>query len=472
MGQEVSHAHFSANEYQQFAIRLQQETHHFQQQLNNGNFSSHPPMGGFEVEAWLTDPSLRPAPLNKAFFQCFNNPLATPELAKFNIELNTTPLALTGNVFEYFEQELNTVFKSADQAATTLNSNVLLTGILPTLKQTDCCLANMSEMKRYKALNELILTARGNKPLQLDIKGKDHLQLTHHSVMLECATTSFQIHLQTPWQLAHHYYNASIIASAPLLAIAGNSPFLFSKQLWQETRIPLFEQAVGTGGGLARVSFGTDYANNSISECFIENLRDYPVLLPMLFDENIDTFSHLRLHNGVIWRWNRPLVGFDADQTPHIRIEQRVLPAGPTIVDMMANAVFFYGLTHSLMQKISAEKKQMPFQQAKQNFYQAAQHGLATSLHWEGKHYAGKALQALIVDQLLPRAEQGLRQLNIAESSISYYLAIIAERTTNGQTGAIWQINHLQHCKGDWQQLTHDYLQRQHQGNPVHTWKL
>lgn len=468
MGQEVSHSHFSSEESRTFKKLLQEETRLLKQKFEAGEFSSHAPMGGFEVEAWLVDKSLNPAPVNDAFFKLFNNPLATPELAKFNIELNNTPLPLKGSALKEFESEIRAVFKEADKVADELGANILLTGILPTAEADDFCLENMSSMKRYQALNEIVVAARNNKPLALDIEGEDHCHLTKHSVMIEAATTSFQIHLQTPWQQAHHYYNASIIASAPIMAIAGNSPLLFGKKLWHETRIPLFEQAVDTGGR-QRVSFGSGYAESSICECFDENLNDFSVFLPMIFDSDAKDFKHLSLHNGVIWRWNRPLIGFDSDGTPHIRIEHRILPAGPTVSDMMANAAFFYGLTQSLMEHISSQEK-IPFETAKNNFYQAAQHGLQATINWDGKTYCGDTLQQLIVEKLIPLAEQGLQKLQIEQDSINHYLNIIKERTTTGQTGAVWQIKHLEKLDGDLQKLTADYLHQQHLGNPVHTW--
>ncbi len=468
MGQEVTHSHFSIEENKRFKKLLIEETKLLKRKLEAGEFSSLKPMGGFEIEAWLVDESLRPAPINNAFFDLFNNPLATPELAKFNIELNNTPLPLKGTALKQFESEIRTVFKEADQVTEKLGANILLIGILPTAVADDFCLENMSSMKRYEALNEIVVSARNNKPLILDIEGEDHCHLTTSSVMIEAATTSFQIHLQTPWKQAHHYYNASIIASAPIMAIAGNSPLLFGNKLWHETRIPLFEQAIDVGGR-QRVSFGSGYAESSICECFEENLNDFSVFLPMIYDSNTEDFKHLCLHNGVIWRWNRPLVGFDTDGTPHIRVENRILPAGPTVSDMIANAAFFYGLTQSIMEKISSQEK-MPFETAKNNFYQAAEHGLQGQIVWDGKTYSGDTLQQLIIKKLIPMAEQGLQKLEIEQDSINHYLDIIKDRTITGQTGSVWQINHLDKHKGDLQKMTADYLHLTHLGKPVHTW--
>lgn len=473
MGQEVSQAHFDANDVRRFETRLADETTLLRQLMEHNGFSSHPPVGGFEIEAWLVDADKRPAPVNALFFERYNNPLATPELAKFNIELNNTPRLISGDSLRSFEQELLSVFKDADKAAKTLNTDIILIGTLPTLKSGDCSLQNMSDMKRYQALNESILNSRGGRPLKLDIRGKDHLNQTMNSVMMEAATTSFQVHLQTPWDLAHHYYNASILVSAPIMAISGNSPLLFGRHLWQETRIPLFEQAVDAGTGVPRVSFGTGYAQDSICECFEENLREFPVLLPMVFDDQREQFSHLRLHNGVIWRWNRPLVGFDADGTPHIRIEHRILPAGPSFQDMLANAAFYYGLTRHWIDHLQDQPELLqllPFEQARRNFYQAAKNGLESEINWFGQTASEHDLQKLIIDTMIPDAEQGLRLLGVDDELIGRYLGIIAERTANGQTGAVWQTRHLEITQGDTGKLLTDYLDRQHANLPVHQW--
>ncbi len=466
MGQEILHKHFTPADFKLFAKNLKIETNLLSKMFKSGKFSSKSPVGGFEIEACLIDANYHPAPINKEFLTRFNNPLVTSELAKFNIELNNEPHALSGRAFSKFANDLQQNFKAADNIANKLDSRVLLIGILPTLATNDLSLKNMTDMKRYHALNDVVLNARHGKPLKMDISGADHLLLTHDSVMMESTTTSFQIHLQTPWQDAHHYYNASMIASAPMLAIAANSPFLFGKQLWHETRIPVFERAIVTSDKQQRVSFGSGFAKQSILECFNENLNDFPALLPMIFDHKPEKFKHLCLHNGVVWRWNRPLIGFDEDGTPHIRIEHRILPAGPTISDMIANAVFFYGMTMSLAKQLKSEDL-MSFDQAKNNFYQTAKFGLNSEIQWHKKTIKSKIL---ILDTLLPLAREGLLDLNIDTSDIDHYLGIIAERTENGQTGAEWQIQHLKKNHCTMKQLTKDYLHHQHLGLAVHTW--
>jgi hypothetical protein len=335
---------------------------------------------------------------------------------------------------------------------------------------------NLSSMNRYVALNHEILRLRGGRPLQLDIHGKDILRAEHNDVMLESATTSFQIHLQVPPELAVRAYNASIIASAPLVAVSANSPYLFGKDLWAETRIPLFEQAVEVGGyeeeshgPMRRVTFGSGYARQSIMECFTENLEHYPVLLPTTFDTPADEMEHLRLHNGTLWRWNRPLLGFENGE-PNLRIEQRVVPAGPTIVDSFANAAFYYGLTHALCEMESAPEDIMDFAQARDNFYACAQQGLDAHIIWlDGEKHPAKSL---LRNVLLPLAKEGLTDLGIYNKDISKYLSIISGRVRTGRNGANWQRSFVAKYGNDMKALLTAYMSRQHSGKPVHEWDL
>jgi hypothetical protein len=466
MGQEITHEHFTEQDREAFRQRLEAETRLLREQFDAGLFSSEAPVAGFEIEGWLVDDAMRPNPVNQEFLQQLNNPLATPELARFNIELNIEPLALGGSVLSAFEKRLQQLYQAADEAAEKANSHLLLTGILPTLKAEDCSLRNMSSMKRYAALNEEIAKARSNAPIELDIDGVDHIHISEQTVMLEAATTSLQLHLQTPCEQAHRHYNASIVASAPLLAVAVNSPFLFGRELWQESRISVFEQSVDTGTRPQRVSFGSGYARGSIVECFEENLNRYPVLLPELMTEGPEHFAHLRLHNGAIWRWNRPLIGFDSDGVPHVRIEQRVLPAGPTLKDMIANAAFYYGLAIELEARFGDDEI-MSFAVARENFYRVAKTGLDTEISWGRKNHA---VARLILDELLPLAESGLQRLHIGTADSKQYLGVIAARAESGQTGAQWQIDHARKYDKSMQALTADYLQRQKSSVPVHEW--
>lgn len=471
MGQEITSDHFSPEEWREYAVRLRDETRLLRQMLESGSFSKEPAIGGFELEGWLTDRHYRPTPLNQFFLQTLNNPLATTELAKFNIELNTPPLKLTGTALHDFEQALRQLLEQADNAAESLESKLVLIGILPSCVQSDFCMATMTDSNRYHALNTEILKARHRRPIRMEIDGDESLHIRHNSVMLEAATTSFQVHMQVPADTAHHFYNAAILASGPIMAVTGNSPFLFGRSLWQETRIPVFEQAVDAGREYpARVSFGSGFADKSIAECFEENLQIYPVLLPMLQDKPAERFAHLRLHNGVTWRWNRPLVGFDHDGTPHIRIEHRILSAGPSVPDMLANAALFYGLTHALgKQLVNGSPIPIAFATARENFYNAARVGLHAHLRWQREEWQ---VQKLMLDELLPMAAEGLEELGIEDTDIRHYLSIIAARIETGQTGAVWQQQHLQRSQGNISRLLLDYTHLQHTHTPVHTWPL
>jgi hypothetical protein len=476
MGQEISLEQFDEKNFERFYQKLKQETHLLSQLIEQNACSTHQPVAGFEIEAWLIDENMRPSPTNENYLATFNHPWASAELAKFNIEFNSTPAPLKDDVFSRLHEQLHTTWAEACQHAETLDSNVVMIGILPTLEQSDLNLSNMSNMNRYRALNEQVLHARG-RPIHIDINGAEHLKFDHDDVMIESATTSFQLHIQLPLSIAHHFYNASIIASAPVVALCANAPFLFGRELWHESRIPLFEQSVESGGysgashgPIKRVSFGSDYARHSIIECFQENLDHFPVLLPVEQDSAIEAFAHLRLHNGTIWRWNRPLVGFDEDGTPHIRVEHRTPAAGPSVIDSIANAAFYYGLTQSICDEIVTKGWPLPFAQARDNFYKAARFGLDSHIIWFDGHK--QRLPHLFETELLPRATSGLKSLGIRCTDIDTYLDIIRQRIAHKQNGSQWQRQYIHEHDHDFTEMMRNYLKNQNSGNPVSTWTL
>ena len=473
MGQEIQKTVFTKDDYHRFRQYLEQETELLTSWFNEGALSSNGLMGGFEIESWLLNESYQPAPVNKEFVSQFNSELATLELAKFNLEFNNTPRELSGTALSGFHQEAIDIWKRAEEVADHLSdpSSLLLIGTLPTLNLSDLNEHSMSDMNRYRALNNEIMDRRKNKPVHLYIQGNELLDLYSHDVMLEASTTSFQIHTKVPAQDAHHYYNASIIVSAPLVAISANSPYVFGKNLWSETRIPLFEQSIDTGNPNApckRVSFGSGFAQHSIMECFNENLKDFHILLPII-DENHAKLPHLRLHNGTIWRWNRPLLGFGDNGEAHFRIEHRAIAAGPTITDMIANAALFYGLQQYWAQRLKQGYALPLFEEAKNNFYIAATGDLQSTIQWFGK---STDLKSLLSDELLPQAEAGLKDLHICSQDINQYLGVIEARIANEQTGANWQRKYVSahHC--DMTELTYTYQTLQRTEQPVHTWNV
>jgi hypothetical protein len=269
------------------------------------------------------------------------------------------------------------------------------------------------------------------------------------------------------------FYNASLLASAPVLAAATNSPFLFGHRLWHETRVPLFEQAVATEAGASapengRVTFGCGYLRESIAEHFEDVVRRFPVLLPLPSDDDPARFSHLRLHNGTVWNWNRPLIGFDEDGATHVRIEHRVLPAGPSLLDMVANAAFYVGLVSALATLSRPVEADVPFGAARESFYAAARDGLDARIAWlDGRSHP---VRSLLLEELLPMARQGLRWHGVEAGEIGRWLDIVEQRVRTRRTGSVWQRAFIDAHGRDFQRMLADYIEHQRSGAPVHEW--
>ncbi|WP_291993183.1 glutamate-cysteine ligase family protein [Candidatus Accumulibacter sp. ACC003] len=473
MGKEIGSDGFTAEDFAGFSQRLELETQHARDAYANGEFASVGVVAGFELEAWLIDEHFFPVPRNVSFLERMDSPLVVPELSMFNVEINGTPQELRATALSQLESELTATWQQCRRVAADLGASIIAIGTLPTLRERDLSLASMSPFKRYAALNEQILRMRGGRPLALDIAGIDRISLTHADVMLEAATTSFQVHLQTPASEVARTYNASLILSAPLLALAANSPFLFGRALWHETRIPLFEQTVACcepgHAEHTRVTFGSGYLGSDPTECFAENLSSYPVLLPFNEPGPVHSYAHLRLHNGTIWRWNRLLIGFDRDAVPHLRVEQRVMPAGPSVIDMMANAAFYYGAVRMLARQAIAPEAQLPFAVACDNFYRAARYGLEAQLQWSNGRRENVA--ELLLRELLPLAREGLVELGLASADIERYVEVLSERLRSRQNGAAWQLAHYAKYQ-DFFRLTADYLDHQSRLTPVHEWPI
>lgn len=476
MGQEITEARFTRQDFEQFHQRLTEETRLLGQWFAENQFRSCEPVAGIELEAWLVDQQYQPAPINAQFLGDLDSPLVSPELATFNVEFNIDPQNLRGDALSHMTSDLEQNWQQARTVARNLDADLVMIGILPTVENRHLVMENLSAMNRYVALNHEILRQRGGRPLKLDIHGPDILRTEHMDVMLESATTSFQIHLQVSPEYATRAYNASMIASAPLVAVSANSPYLFGKDLWAETRIPLFEQAVESGGyekdahgPMRRVTFGSGYVRQSLLECFQENLDHYPVLLPTSFESPPGEMAHVRLHNGTLWRWNRPLIGFE-NSKPLLRIEQRVVPAGPTIIDSFANAAFYYGLTHTLYHMETPPENILDFATTRDNFYRSAQLGLDAHIVWldGNKHPA----QSLILKTLLPMAYDGLDNLGINYQEADKYLGIIEKRVQNGCNGASWQRAFVARHGNNMKNLLIAYMERQQSAIPVHEWKI
>jgi len=472
MGDEIEKRFFDADDFHAFRKRLDSETELLRQIFQREDFSRRGDVAGFELEAWLIDDVGSPLPANSEFLDRLNNPLVVPELARFNIELNGSPSRLSGRVFSRLHDELLTNWNACCKTAAQMNGGLISIGILPTVKEEMLCAENMSGLVRYKSLNDRVLALRDGKPLKICIDGDAPLRTTHSDVMLEGAATSFQIHLQCRPENAVRDFNASMVASAPMVAVSANSPFLFGHALWDETRIPLFEQAVDVGPNmLARVSFGQDYVRESLFEIFAQNQEDYRILLPSVQDSPPHELAHVRFHNGTLWRWNRPLIGFDFDGQVHLRIEHRVVAAGPTIKDCIANSAFYFGLVRGFGLEKDPIESRLPFDQARDNFYCCAREGLDAVVAWPSKKGVHElSVRKLIVEELIPLARRGLQSEDIPDSEIDDYLGIIAARADSSQNGSTWQRNWVTRHGMHMHELVKTYEELQQQDNPVHTW--
>lgn len=472
MSQEIGTARFTPADLVAFKARLRAETDLLATWIAEGVLATGPKTGGYELEGWLVGPDLRPQPRAGELLARLGDPQVIHEVATFNLEINGRPQVLQGRALSQMATELAATWARAQAVATPLDARLVMIGILPTLREADLILANMTPSNRFPILNAQILAQQQGQPLRLQIQGRDRLAISRPDVMATATTTSFQIHLKVSPAESARVYNLSKIVSAPLVAVSANSPYLFGLDLWRETRIPVYEQttSVAWSSRTDRTRFGTRYAQGSVLECFEANLRDFPVYLPELLDEPVESLAHLRLHNGSIWRWNRPVVGFDADGTPHLRIEHRPLAAGPTILDVVANAAFYFGVIHALLQDPQPPEASLPCPVASANFYRAAQEGLSARLQWWGGRVA--TAREIIAEDLLPRARWGLEHLGFDRDEITFWLGILADRVRTGQTGAAWQRAYVARHGPDMTALTGAYLERQQSGRPVHAWTL
>jgi len=445
---------------------------------------------GAEQEMFLVDRTMGPAPVATDILAKTDDPRLTTELARFNLEANTTPYVFGSDCLRRLEQELGEVVAKARELANECGAHVLLVGILPTLRKSDLGLDNMCPNPRYFALNRAMSKLRGGD-FHVLIKGLDELETTHDNVMLESCNTSFQVHFQVAPREFARLYNVAQAVTGPVLAAAVNSPVLLGRRLWAETRVALFQRSVDARssahqarGLRPRVSFGDAWVRESVLEIFREDValfrvvlgqQDYQSSRAELIANRVPKLQALRLHNGTVYRWNRACYGW-AESGAHLRIENRVLPAGPTILDEVANAAFYFGLMSGVTSEYEDIAKVMEFDDAKNNFFAAARHGLGAQFRWVGgETYTASAL---ILERLLPLARAGLRRSQIDEDDISRYLDIIEARVRSQQTGSSWALRSLAqmapHSSLDQRhrQITKAMLEHQLDGlQPVHTWE-
>lgn len=476
MGQEINTTTFTDADRHEFSARLRAETALLRDWFERQRFIAvETPTFGLEIEGWLLDRDFMPTPRNEAFLQAAADPMLVEELAQFNFEMNTSVRTLSGRLFHDLEREIRKTWARCRMAGRQTGAYPALFGILPTVRDDMLQPEYISDRNRYRALTEQVLRQRGDAPLRIAINGRETFELECRHIMLEAACTSIQTHLQVNQADAARFMNASMIVSAPVVAASANSPFLYGRALWEETRIPTFERAVracpdDAGPQAQRVSFGTGYVTASMFELFEENLEQFPPLLPIVSDTPVEKLAHLRLHNGTLWRWNRPIIGFDDAGEPHVRIEHRVMPAGPTITDMVANTAFYVGLVVHYAQAQTPPEALTPFCDARANFYAAAKDGLRADVQWMGET---QPLQRLILDRLIPQACDGLARVGVDAGDIHQFLSgVMHRRMMTGRTGAEWQRSFIDVHGVNFQALTEAYVENQMSGEPVHEWSV
>ncbi len=471
-----------------FTKALLRDLRAFEWMLDADRFESGVRRIGAEQEMFLVNEGWRPAPVALDVLERLGDPYTT-ELALYNLEANLNPQLLCGRCFSDLESELSAVVDGARDAAGEVGADVVLTGILPTLLRSDVTFDNITPRERYYALNEALKKLRAGEPYRLRIEGIDELYIEDDSVILESCNTSFQVHLQVGAEEFADVYNVAQVAAAPVMAAAVNSPILFGRHLWDETRIALFQQAVDARSGTVhvrelspRVRFGERWLDDSVIELFQDDIARFRVLLAIDVDEDpmvvlrkggAPRLQALQLHNSTVYRWNRPCYGV-TNGTPHLRIECRVLPAGPTVLDEVANAAFWSGLVLGAGAEYGDVRERIDFSEAKANFLAAARHGLEAGFRWlDGRTVSARQL---ILEEALPMARSGLAASGVAKDDIDRFLGVIEHRVENGTTGSRWLLRSLggmRHTGTRAERLsaiTAGMIARQRSGLPCHEW--
>ncbi|THA23443.1 glutamate--cysteine ligase [Streptomyces sp. RKND-216] len=456
MGEKVAADRFALSDRLRYRQKLLQGLEALELLLDRKRFDRPRNLMGLEIELNLADAEGMPRMMNAEVLERIGSRDFQTELGQFNLEANIVPHRMAGRVFDQLSEELRTALAYADRQAREVDARIVMIGILPTLTSDDLVSANLSAVDRYTLLNDQIMAARG-EDVMLDIEGVEHLRYASDSIAPEAACTSVQLHLQvTPGRFAD-VWNAAQAIAGPQIAMGANSPFVFGRELWRESRPPLFLQSTDTRppelavqGVRPRTWFGERWIDSAY-DLFQENVRYFPALLPLCEDEEplqvledggVPELLELSLHNGTVYRWNRPVYGV-VDGVPHLRVENRVLPAGPTVTDVLANAAFYYGLVRALADEPRPLWTRMPFPVAHENFEAACRDGIDAQLHWprSGRGSATVALPAtrLVQDELLPLAASGLDAWGVEPADRDRYLSVIEERCRRRVNGASWQ---------------------------------
>jgi len=455
MGQEVNAPRDEAEALRRYTRHLLRDMEALEALLDSDLIERGPSRIGVEQETFLVDRHWRPAPVAQAILDEVSDERVVPELGLFNLEFNARPLAFEGDCLRRLHGRLADLLEEAHRVARQHGAEILLTGILPTLKRSDLGLDMMTPRERYRILNETLTRMMGGT-FEFYIRGTDELHLRHDSMMVEAANTSFQIHFQVDPESFARLYNVAQAVTGPVLAVAVNSSLLFGKRLWRETRIALFQQSIDTRKRKPdlremppRVTFGQKWVESSILEIFREDVARFKSLFgtdvsedpfEVMEEGRAPSLEALQLHNSTVYRWNRPCYGLSGNGRAHLRIENRVLPSGPTLTDEIANAALWFGLLRGVSEEYGDIRKVMEFHDARGNFIAAAKLGLGATLAWPGGE---SSADRLVLERLLPLARGGLEESGIDGDDIDRYLGVIERRASRKRTGAAWLLESL-----------------------------
>ncbi len=491
MGDFNVHKAASPEEIAKFTKNLLRDIQALEFMLREDWFDKGEPHIGAEQEFCLVDKNYKPNPINLEIIREAGMDNLSPELARFNLETNVDPQVFAGKSLSVMEAQIQSDLEKIRNIARRHEADIILTGILPTVRKFDVERENITPIDRYFALMDALREMRGEEFI-INITGIDELNIKLQSGLIEAANTGFQVHLQVrPEDFAKRYNIAQLIAG-PVMALAVNSPLLFGKRLWHETRVALFQQSIDTRVSSEhirdrhpRVTFGTRWVDESILDIFKEDVLRYRVLLgadiphdslEYVKQGKVPVLKALTVHNSTIYRWNRPVYGISPNGKPHLRIEARMLPAGPTVADEMANAAFWLGLMEGFARQYDDVRPLIRFEHVKENFYAASRTGMAKKFKWinNTSYYADE----LILNELLPLAREGLQSRNIDAGDIDRYLGIIEQRVKRGQTGAGWMLETYGKFKDSASReeimtlITSATVRNQKNGTPIHEWPL
>lgn len=484
----------SKKENQNFIIALLKDLHSFKYMLENDWFEKDPIRIGAEQEMVLVDSYYKPNPIAPQILKRLKKQeWLTSELSKFNLEINLSPQVFEKSALEILEKEVQDCLRIVQKELDKEDTHIILTGILPTLRKFDLNMKNVFPKRRYRSLLSAINAQRdSNHGYDLRLRGIDELVVRHDSPLLEACNTSFQIHLQVRPDEYRSYYNIAQLLTGPILAISANSPLLFGRRLWHETRIALFQQSIDTRTIKEhmrelspRVILGNKWMNKGVVELFQEDIARFRVLLGTKDIEDsiekvksgeVPKLSALQVHNGTVYRWNRPCYGISDTGKPHLRIENRVLPSGPTVADEMANTAFWLGAMVGMEDQYGDIRDKIEFVDVRDNFAKAARYGIDNTFNWFGDKKISST--DLFNEVLIPLAREGLNKRNINKKDTDRYLDIISSRVEKHMTGARWQLKSYTQLKNGTEKelaqtiLTSAIRQNQETNKPVHTWPL